>query len=138
MKQYHKRNRAAFFGALFCDTLRNNLTMFSEIPDETLIAVLRDLGLSRFADPELLDSVIAENGANLSGGEKKRICLARALLRDTDVLILDEPLANLDDATAGRIEDLLLSIEGKLLLVVSHQFSSEKLWQFDGVLTMRR
>ena len=123
---------------LFCDTLRNNLTMFSEIPDETLIAVLRDLGLSRFADPELLDSVIAENGANLSGGEKKRICLARALLRDTDVLILDEPLANLDDATAGRIEDLLLSIEGKLLLVVSHQFSSEKLWQFDGVLTMRR
>ena len=123
---------------LFCDTLRNNLTMYRKIPDETLIAVLNDLGLSEFADPESLDSVISENGANLSGGEKKRICLARALLRDTDVLILDEPLANLDDATAGKIEDLLLSIEGKLLLVVSHQFTEEKLRQFDGVLTMSR
>ncbi|MBR4906384.1 MAG: ABC transporter ATP-binding protein [Clostridia bacterium] len=123
---------------LFCDTLRNNLTLYREIPDETLIAMLRDLGLSRFADPESLDSIIAENGANLSGGEKKRICLARALLRDTDVLILDEPLANLDDATAGKIEDLLLKITGKLLLVVSHQFSEEKLRQFDGVLILRR
>ena len=123
---------------LFCDTLRNNLTMYRKIPDEMLIAVLNDLNLSGFANRESLNSVIAENGANLSGGEKKRICLARALLRDTDVLILDEPLANLDDATAGKIEDLLLSIKGKLLLVVSHQFSEEKLRRFDGVLTMRR
>lgn len=121
---------------LFRDTLRNNLTMFREIPDETLIAMLQTLGLSRFADPDALDSLITENGANLSGGEKKRICLARALLRDTDVLILDEPLVNLDDATAGKIEDLLLSIKGKLLLVVSHQFTEEKLNRFDRVLEM--
>ena len=52
------------------------------------------------------------------------------------MLILDEPLANLDEATAGKIEDLLLSIKGKLLLVVSHQFTEEKLLRFDGVLTM--
>ena len=64
--------------------------------------------------------MILENGVNLSGGEKKRICLARALLRETDVLILDEPLANLDEKNADKIEDLLLSIPGKLMLVVSH------------------
>ena len=75
-----------------------------------------------------------ENGANFSGGEKKRICLARALLRDTDVLILDEPLANLDSVTAERIEDLLLSIQNKTILVVSHQFTDEKLCRFDKVL----
>ena len=121
---------------LFHDTLRNNLTMFRDIPDETLIAMLQTLGLSKFANPDALDSLITENGANLSGGEKKRICLARALLRDTDVLILDEPLANLDDATAKKIEDLLLSIKGKLLLVVSHQFTEEKLSRFDCVLEM--
>ena len=122
--------------ALFRDTLRNNLTMFRPVSDESLIALLHELGLSRFANKTALDAQITENGANLSGGEKKRICLARALLRDTEVLILDEPLANLDDATARKIEDLLLSIQGKLLLVVSHQFSEDKLSRFDQVLTM--
>lgn len=122
---------------LFRDTLRNNLTMFRDIPDGKLIEMLNELGLSKFASTEALDEIITENGANLSGGEKKRICLARALLRDTDVLILDEPLANLDDATAKKIEDLLLSIKGKLMLVVSHQFTEEKLPRFDGVLTMK-
>ena len=122
---------------LFHDTLRNNLTMFRDVPDHGLILLLRELGLNKFATREALDALITENGANLSGGEKKRICLVRALLRDTDVLILDEPLANLDEATAGKIEDLLLSIEGKLLLVVSHQFSEEKTERFDSVVTMK-
>ena len=121
---------------LFHDTLRNNLTMYREIPDEKLIALLERLELSKYANTEALDSIISENGANLSGGEKKRICLARALLRDTDVLILDEPLANLDEGTAGKIEDLLLSIKGKLMLVVSHQFTEEKLPLFDGVIEL--
>ena len=123
---------------LFHDSLRDNLTMYQDIPDEKLIEMLQTLGLSKFAGKESLDGMIAENGANLSGGEKKRICLARALLRDTDILILDEPLANLDDTTAGMIEDLLLSIEGKLLLVVSHQFTEEKLSAFDCVLNLNK
>lgn len=123
---------------LFHDSLRNNLTMYQTIPDEKLIGVLHTIGLSKFAEKNALDEMIAENGANLSGGEKKRICLARALLRDTDVLLLDEPLANLDDATAGMIEDLLLSIEGKLLLVVSHQFTEAKLTAFDSVLNFNK
>ena len=121
---------------LFHDTLRNNLTMYRDVGDDMLMETLKSLGLDRFANPQSLDAVITENGANLSGGEKKRICLARALLRDTSVLILDEPLANLDENTAKRIEDLLLSISGKLLLVVSHQFTEEKLHLFDGVVTL--
>ena len=121
---------------LFHDTLRNNLTMYRDVRDEELIKMLHSLGLDRFADLRSLDTVITENGANLSGGEKKRVCLARALLRNTDVLILDEPLANLDEDTAEKIEDLLLSISGKLLLVVSHQFSEEKLRRFDDVIVL--
>ena len=121
---------------LFHDTLRNNLTMYRDIPDDRLISVLDSLGLSKFANKAGLDGMITENGSNLSGGEKKRICLARALLRDTDILILDEPLASLDAAAAERIEDLLLGIEGKLLIVVSHQFTEDKVQYFDSVLTM--
>lgn len=121
---------------LFHDTLRNNLTMYNAVSDEKLVTMLQSLGLDRFANLEALDDIITENGANLSGGEKKRICLARALLRNTSVLILDEPLANLDESTAKKIEDLLLSISGKLLLVVSHQFSEEKLCLFDDVIIL--
>ena len=121
---------------LFHDSLRNNLTMYRDIADEKLIGMLRRVGLSRFANRQALDQIVAEHGANFSGGEKKRICLARALLRDTDVLILDEPLANLDEATAEKIEDLLFTVTGKLMLVVSHQFTASKLDRFDGVLAM--
>lgn len=123
---------------LFHDTLRNNLTMYQDISDDRLIQVMELLGLAKYASPEALDHTITENGGNLSGGEKKRICLARALLRDTDVLILDEPLANLDNETAELIEDLLLSIQGKTMLIVSHQFSENKLTQFEQVIDFGR
>ena len=119
---------------LFHDTLRNNLTMYCNAANERLFEVLRSVGLERYANAQALDEVVTESGANFSGGEKKRICLARALLRDTDVLILDEPLANLDEENASRIEDLLLSIPDKTLLVVSHQFTEEKLRCFDRVI----
>ncbi|MBR3609995.1 MAG: ABC transporter ATP-binding protein [Oscillospiraceae bacterium] len=119
---------------LFNDTLRNNLTMYQEVPECRLFEVLKSVGLERYACTNALDRVITESGSNFSGGERKRICLARALLRDTDVLILDEPLANLDPSTAERIEDLILSIKNKTILVVSHQFTEEKLDSFDKVI----
>jgi ABC-type multidrug transport system fused ATPase/permease subunit len=116
---------------LFRDTLRNNLTLYRPIAEERLIAVLNSVGLSRLADA--LDEPVDEGGANFSGGEKKRICLARALLRDRAVLLLDEPLANLDPETAQRIEDLLLSIRARTMIVVSHQFTESKLARFDRI-----
>lgn len=119
---------------LFRDTLRSNLTLYRPVPDERLREVLTGVGLSRLCGN--LDEPVAEGGANFSGGERKRLCLARALLRDTEVLILDEPLANLDDATAERIEDLLLSIRDKTMIVVSHQFTESKLPAFDQVVTL--
>ena len=119
---------------LFNDTLRNNLTMYRNVTDADILSVLDSVGLGKFASEEMLNSIVSEDGSNFSGGEKKRICLARALLRHTDILILDEPLANLDATTAEKIEDLLLSIKDKTLIVVSHQFSQEKISAFDAVL----
>ena len=119
---------------LFHDTLKNNLTMYQDIADKKLIKLLCDLGLNKYANIESLYSVVTENGTNFSGGEKKRICLARALLRNTDVLILDEPLANLDENTAAKIEDILLKISDRTVVVVSHQFSEEKVGEFYQVV----
>ena len=119
---------------LFRDTLRSNLTLYRPIADDRLREVLTQVGLARLCD--CLEEPVEENGSNFSGGECKRICLARALLRDTDVLLLDEPLANLDPDTARRIEDLLLSIPDKTMIVVSHQFTETKLPRFDRVVEM--
>lgn len=121
---------------LFHDTLRNNLTMYREVDDARLLSLLEGLGLSKFANAHALDGMLLDGGANLSGGEKRRICLARALLRDTEVLILDEPLANLDEETALAVEELLFGIEGRTLLIVSHQFSKANIGRFDKVVDM--
>jgi ABC-type multidrug transport system fused ATPase/permease subunit len=60
---------------------------------------------------------------NLSGGEKRRITLARSMLRETPILILDEPLANLDEKNAKSIEQQLISIKDRTLIIISHQFT---------------
>ena len=119
---------------LFHDTLRNNLTMYKEADETSLISLLNSLGLSKFANEKGLDTIVTESGTNLSGGEKKRICLGRALLRESEVLILDEPLANLDPISARAIETFLLNLSDRTMIVVSHQFSPDLLSGFDGVI----
>ncbi|MBS6196716.1 MAG: ABC transporter ATP-binding protein [Clostridiales bacterium] len=123
---------------LFYDTLRNNLSMYQDVSDVRLKETLNLVGLSAFANEEALDGMVTQGGTNFSGGEKKRICLARALLRDTPVLILDEPLANLDDSSAQLIEKLIFSIRNKTILVVSHQFTEENLGRFQEVIDLRK
>ena len=119
---------------LFEDSLRNNLTMYREVEDEVLFEVLDQVGLGKYGNTQSLDRIISENGSNLSGGEKRRISLGRSLLRESPVLILDEPLANLDESNKKTIEKLLLSIEDKTLIIISHEFSQENIKLVDEVI----
>lgn len=121
---------------MFADTLRNNLTMYSDYNDDALITILSNVNLGKYATKEGLNRYIEEGGSNLSGGEKKRLCIARALLRDTPVLIFDEPLANLDNDNVSLIEDILLSIKNKTIIIVSHQFTEAKRKSIDAVLNI--
>lgn len=111
---------------LFNDTLRNNLTMYRDMRDDELIALLQKLNLHKFATPEGLDSMIREGGSNLSGGERKRIALARTLLRKAPITIIDEPLANVDSETAEKIENILTELSGGIVFVITHHFSDDK------------
>ena len=74
---------------------------------------------------------------NLSGGEKRRVTLARSILRETPILILDEPLANLDEKNAKAIESQLLSIKDRTLIIISHQFSSENISKLDEIIEFK-
>ena len=112
------------------DSLRNNLSLYQEVADRDMIRVLKQVNLHQFASPQGLDHFIREGGRNLSGGERRRICLARSLLRPSPILILDEPLAEIDPESLRLVEDLLINLQGRTLFVVSHQVSQQLLSAF--------
>ena len=122
---------------LFEESLRNNVTMYQEVSDEKVISVLSKVGLDKYANHDSLDMLIYEGGRNLSGGEKRRVTLARSILRETPILILDEPLANLDEKNAKAIESQLLSIRDRTLIIISHHFSPENIGKLDEIIEFK-
>jgi ATP-binding cassette subfamily B protein len=91
--------------------------------DEILFKTGLDETIARF--PAGLETVVGEKGIMLSGGQKQRIALARALLIDPSILLLDDPISQVDTATGGRIADTIRSMVGaKTILIVSHRLSA--------------
>ncbi len=95
------------------DTIRNNIDINNNRSDEEILAICRDVEIGDLLDrlPGGLDTVLAEQGKNLSGGEKQRLMIARCLSRKTDVLILDEATSALDIHTEKKIIEMLLRIK---------------------------
>lgn len=124
---------------IFNGTIRDNLTMYNNqaFSDDELITILKKTGLDTFV-AKGLHYYLEEKGSNISGGEKKRISLARALVRNTPVLILDEPFANLDQENSDKIEKLLLSIKNKLIIIISHQVSDTLKQSCDYVIELKK
>ncbi len=112
---------------IFAGTLGDNITMGDAAAPDNLAAAIRDAGLEAMIArlPEGLATVVGERGIMLSGGQKQRVALARALLIDRPVLLLDDPISQLDTVT-GRavIEALQRRAAGRLVVVVSHRMAA--------------
>ncbi len=122
------RSRIAWLGQatqLFADTVRANLLLGK--PDAREEELWRALERAQVADvvralPDGLDAWLGEGGAGLSGGQARRIALARTLLRDSPVLILDEPAAGLDLATERAfLETLNMATAGRTVILIVHR-----------------
>ncbi|MBM3468995.1 MAG: ATP-binding cassette domain-containing protein [Alphaproteobacteria bacterium] len=110
---------------LFEGTIRENLTTWDKnISDKTLIDALKLSGLYEELSPRgLLNCIVRENGANLSGGQRQRLEIARALIRNTDVLILDEATSALD----VQNETALFKALSKLkitIIIIAHRLAT--------------
>ncbi|GAA2079064.1 hypothetical protein GCM10009821_18890 [Aeromicrobium halocynthiae] len=105
-------------------TVRENLRVADPgADDEAMLAVLDRAGLGTFVRslPQGLDTAVGESGSRLSGGERQRLALARLLLADHDVLVLDEPTEHLDAPTAAALlDDLARLVPAHSLVVVTH------------------
>lgn len=116
----------------FYGTIRDNLLVSNpDLEDDRMQTVLRDVQLRNFS----LDDHVLENGANLSGGEKQRIAIARVLLKKGHLWLLDEPTSSLDAKTEQQIyQQLFKYAEQDTLLLVSHRLQG--LEKMDQIIVM--
>ncbi len=97
---------------MFAGTIRSNLTLARpDATDDELVAALRTARLDAWVDglPDGLETPVGEGGVALSGGERRRLAVARALLATGRVIVLDEPTSGLDAPLAGEVVDGVLA-----------------------------
>ena len=124
---------------LFEDTIRNNLTLYVDVPEDVVQRAVRAARLEEFINglPLGLETPVTENGANLSAGQRQRLALARAMIKDPAVYLLDEFTSNLDLQTGTEIESALLRERDKLMIHITHKLIPEMLEQYDEILVLK-
>ena len=131
---------------LFFGTIKENIAYARDVDDEEVVSALKTAGVWDFVSEldDGMDSMVGDRGVRLSGGQRARISLARALLKQPDVLILDEASAALDAETEKRIQQSLFDGNGgnRLTIAVAHRLATirnadEIISMVDGVIVER-
>ncbi|XMB66954.1 ABC transporter ATP-binding protein [Mycoplasmatota bacterium zrk1] len=124
---------------LFEDTLKNNLTLYKNYDEEELLNAINKAGLNDFLEtlPDGLDTILYDNGKNISGGERSRIAIVRGLISKAQIIFLDEAFASLDSEKAKEIERSILDLNNVTIINVSHVVFKEHQSEYDNLLIVK-
>ena len=121
---------------LFEGTLKYNIDPFNINSDEEIIKILKEIGFEyKEDDKQILNKLIEQNGNNLSVGEKQLVCIARAILRKSKIIIMDEATANIDIKTEEKIQKALnLVFDNSTVITVAHRIKT--IINYDKILVL--
>lgn len=123
---------------IFEDTLINNLTLYSNYTQQQINYVIDACKINEIIEklPKGIDTMLSCDETNLSGGEKQRIGVARALLRNSNVLLLDEYTSSMDSVSSKYLENIIMNIKDKIIIFITHKIDSEILSACDEILIL--
>lgn len=123
---------------LFDSSLRDNITMFRDFSEDKIREAVVKAGLDRLLTEKGEEYSCGEAGKNLSGGEKQRVSIARCLVRETPVLLMDEATAALDNNTALMVENAILDIKDLTRIIITHRFHEDVMKKYDEIIVMNK
>ena len=122
---------------VFDDTIMRNICMFKQFDREQVEEAVSKAGLKKLLLAKSDDYMCGENGKNLSGGERQRISIARSLLKNAKVLLVDEATAALDAETSKNVINSILAIEDVTKIVITHKMDEQELSRYDEIIVLK-
>lgn len=122
-------------GAIFNDSFYSNITLGADFSLDEVKEAINISGLSAFEESHGFDYIIEKDGGNISGGEAQRIRIARALLQDNEILVLDEITSSLDSDTAYKIRNSIFS-SSKTIIEVAHYIDERSLQKYNKIINL--
>jgi len=124
---------------MFEDTIKHNITLHKNYLDDELENIILMVGLDKTLAMKESDLTyfLKRNGENLSGGERQKVAIARALLNNKKWLVFDEATAGLDNEALYQIENLIVNLPDITCLTITHRYNHDILSKYDKIFVMK-